>query len=96
MSFREKFYKILKTYDGGDDEIVLSRIAEENIYIGYNSRVYGILFTQENIIVNDGVEIGLLGKIKSVVARGDITFGKNCKVYGYIGTERLGLIDPEI
>jgi predicted acyltransferase (DUF342 family) len=70
--------------------------AEEDIYIGYNSRIYGILFTQENIIVNDGAEIGIAGKIKSVVARGDITFGKNCKVFGYIGTERLGLIDPEI
>jgi len=68
--------------------------AEGNIHIGANARVYGVVFSQENIFVDSGVTIGLPGKTKSVVARGDISFGNECRVYGYIGAEGTGSICP--
>lgn len=70
--------------------------AEGNIFIGSNAVVLGTIFTQENIYVDDGVVIGQPHKIKSVVARGNIEFGSNCKVYGYIGSERTGKICSEV
>jgi UDP-3-O-[3-hydroxymyristoyl] glucosamine N-acyltransferase len=81
-----------------DDYVIVhgNIFAEGNIYIGRNSKIYGIVFTQEDIMVHDGAQIGQRGKIKSVVARGDITFGKNCRVYGYVGAGKTGLISPEI
>lgn len=70
--------------------------AEGNIFIGRNAVVLGGVFTQENIYIDDGVVIGQPNKIKSVVARGNIEFGRNCRVYGYISAEGIGTICPEI
>lgn len=70
--------------------------AEGNIFIGDNAVVLGVVFTQEDIYIGDGAVIGQPNKIKSVVARGNIEFGSNCKVFGYIGTEGIGWICNEI
>lgn len=70
--------------------------AEGNIFIGSNAIVLGVVFTQENIYVDDGAIVGQPNKIKSVVARGNIEFGSNCRVYGYIGAEGTGMICPKI
>jgi len=70
--------------------------AEGNIFIGSNAIILGVVFSQENIYVDDGAIIGQPNKIKSVVARGNIEFGSNCKVFGYIGTEGAGKICPEV
>lgn len=81
----------------GSNAIVHGNIfAEGNIFIGSNAIVLGVVFTQENIYIDDGAIIGQPNKIKSVVARGDIEFRSNCRVYGYIGTERAGSICPEV
>jgi len=80
-----------------DNAIVHGNIfAERDIYIGPNARIYGVVFSQESIFIDNGVAIGTPGKTKSVVARGDITFGNACRVYGYISTEGTGSICPEI
>lgn len=80
-----------------DNAVVHGNIfAEGNIFIGMNARVLGVVFSQENIYVEDGVVIGQMGKIKSVIARGDILFGRNCRVHGYIGTEGKGSICPNV
>lgn len=70
--------------------------AEGNIFIGSNAVVLGVVFAQENIYVDNGVIIGQPNKIKSVVARGNIEFSHNCKVYGYVGTEGIGRICPGV
>lgn len=70
--------------------------AEGDIFIGRNAIVLGVVFTQENIYVDDGAIVGQPNKIKSVVARGNIEFGHNCRVYGYISAERTGRICPEV
>lgn len=70
--------------------------AEGNIFIGRNAIVLGIVFTQENIYIDDGAVIGQPNKIKSVVARGNIECGYNCRVYGYIGVEGTGKVCPKI
>jgi len=70
--------------------------AEGNIFIGRNAIILGVVFTQENIYIDDGAVIGQPSKIKSVVARGNIEFGHNCRVYGYISAEGIGRICPKI
>jgi len=79
-----------------DNAVVHGNIfAEGNIFIGRNAKVLGVVFSQENIYVEDGAVIGQPGKVKSMVARGSISFGDNCRVHGYIGTETKGRISPK-
>ena len=79
-----------------DDNVVVhgNIFAEGNVFIGMNVKILGLIFSQENIYVDDGAIVGQPGKVKSMVARGDILFGRNCRVYGYIGTEGKGSICP--
>lgn len=79
-----------------DNAVVCGNIfAEGNIFIGVNARVLGVVFSQESIYVGDRAVIGQPGKIKSIVARGDILFGSNCRMHGYIGAEGTGRICPK-
>lgn len=66
--------------------------AENDIFIESNAMVLGVIFTQGNIYVEDDVVLGQPNKIKSVVARGNIEFGRNCVVYGNISAEKTGKI----
>jgi cytoskeletal protein CcmA (bactofilin family) len=79
-----------------DNSIVYGNIfAEGEIYIGRNVRIFGSVFTQENIHVERGTFIGQYGIYKSVIARKQIVFEKNCCVYGYVSTEEFGLSVPD-
>lgn len=74
-----------------DDAIVYGNLfAEGNIYLGQNVHIFGSIFTQENLYAEKGVIIGQYGKIKSVIARGNIEFEKDCQVFGYVGAENEG------
>jgi predicted acyltransferase (DUF342 family) len=85
-----------KDVEIGSGAVVHGNIfAEGSVFIGSNAVVLGLVFTQEDVYVDDGSVIGQPNKVKSVVARGDIEFGSNCRVYGYIGTEKNGRICPE-
>lgn len=80
-----------------DNAIVHGNIfSEGNVFIGKNSKVYGIVFSQENIYLETQAVIGQPRKLKSIVARGDITFERGCRVYGYISTEGTGRICPNL
>ena len=69
-------------------------IAEGNIYISNNAVVNGVVFAQGSIYIDNNVVIGQPFKIKSVVARNNITFGENCRVYGYVSAEGKGYVSP--
>lgn len=80
----------------GDDSTVFGNVfAEGEIYIGRNVRVYGSVFSQENIHVEAGSVIGQYGVFKSVIARREIIFEKNCCVFGYVSTEASGISAPD-
>lgn len=63
---------------------------EDDIFIGRNVVILGTVFSQGNIKVEEGSVIGKKNSISSVIARGTITFEKNCVVYGYISNEQGG------
>ena len=57
-----------------------------------NATVLGNIFTQGNIIFEEGTSAGQPNKITSVVARGTITFYGSNYVYGYVVSEGGGKI----
>lgn len=63
-----------------DGNIVL----EEDVYLA------GDLFSQRDIYVGSGCVIGQKGKIKSVIAKENISLCENVTVYGYVGCEGSG------
>jgi len=80
----------------GDDSTVFGNVfAEGEIYIGRNVRIYGSVFSQENIHVETGSVIGQFGVYKSIIARKEIIFEKNCCVFGYVSTEAYGISVPD-
>lgn len=80
----------------GDDSTVFGNVfAEGEIYIGRNVRVFGSVFSQENIHVEAGSVIGQHGVNKSVIARKEIVFEKDCCVFGYVSTEAYGISVPD-
>jgi predicted acyltransferase (DUF342 family) len=50
--------------------------------------IKGNVFSQESITLKDGVVIGIEGKVKSVVARGEILIKGPFRIYGYIHSEK--------
>lgn len=68
--------------------------ANGDVHIGAGTVVLGNVFTQGNIYCEEGTIIGREGRICSLVARGNITFEKNCTVYGYVSNERGGYSCP--
>ncbi|WP_138294866.1 MULTISPECIES: leucine-rich repeat protein [unclassified Clostridium] len=86
-------HKSITLYDGA---VVYGNLfAEGDIYLGENVKVYGNIFTQQKIITQRGVQIGQFGEIKSVIARDEIIFGADCKVYGYVSSETRGRCCPD-
>lgn len=80
----------------GDDSTVFGNVfAEGEIYIGRNVRVYGSVFSQENIHVEAGSVIGQYGINKSIIARKEIIFEKDCCVFGFVSTEDYGISVPD-
>jgi hypothetical protein len=64
--------------------------AEGDVHLGRDAWVCGSVFTQGDFYAEGGARVGQPGKIKSVIARGRITFEKGAVVYGYISTETGG------
>lgn len=76
----------------GDNTTVFGNVfAEGEVYVGRNVRVYGSIFSQENVHVESGSTIGQYGINKSVIARKEIVFEKDCCVFGYVSTEAIGI-----
>ncbi|MCX7758420.1 MAG: hypothetical protein N2169_02235 [bacterium] len=69
-------------------------VSDKDIYLRGNIWVLNNLFCQGSINLSDGVLVGSLGKIKSVVAKKKIIISGNVKVYGYLHTEGSSIIDP--
>lgn len=78
-----------------EDAIIHGNLfAEGNIYIGSNVRIFGTVFSEEEIVIDHGAIIGLKGKIKSVIAREDIVFTGEARVYGFVEARGKGFIAP--
>lgn len=70
-----------------NDTIVL----EDDVYVG------GILFSQENLFIGPGSQIGREGRIKSAIAKTSVYLAEQVRIYGYVGCEKTGetLADEE-
>jgi cytoskeletal protein CcmA (bactofilin family) len=56
--------------------------------------IKGNVFSQESITLKNGVVIGIEGKVKSVVARGEILIKGPFRIYGYLHSEKLVEVSP--
>jgi predicted acyltransferase (DUF342 family) len=66
--------------------------AEGDIEIGAGSRIAGSVFSQSNIIIRQGVVIGIKNRIKSVVGKKGIHLEGGVQVYGYLSTDGKGIV----
>jgi cytoskeletal protein CcmA (bactofilin family) len=85
--------KGIKLFDGAF--ICGNLFAEEDIYIGKNVIVLGNVFTYGNIYVENEAVIGQEHHTSSIVAGGRIDFGLNIRVYGYVHSEKGGMVFNE-
>lgn len=70
--------------------------ADGNIIIEKGVKVFGNIFAGKNVYIGPDVQIGKVGRIKSVIARLSMLIAKGTIVYGYIGTELGGkIVDAE-
>jgi hypothetical protein len=56
--------------------------------------IKGNVFSQKSITLKDGVVIGIEGKVKSVVARGEILIKGPFRIYGYLHSEKRVEVSP--
>jgi cytoskeletal protein CcmA (bactofilin family) len=56
--------------------------------------INGDVFSQKSITLKDGVVVGEEGKVKSVVARGEILIKGPFRIYGYIHSEKQVEVNP--
>lgn len=76
-----------------DKAVVCGNVfAEGDVTIGRGCRVLGSVFSQESVSVDDGVELGTPGQLRSVVAREHVRFYGRARVYGYVDAGRGGSI----
>lgn len=68
--------------------------AEKDVRLGRHACVLGNIFSQGDIYFEEGAVAGQRTRICSVVAKGKITFAKNCFVFGYVDCEAGGEILP--
>jgi hypothetical protein len=66
--------------------------AEGDIEIGSHSRVLGTIFSQAHVVVKQGVQVGIRGRIKSIIGKKSVQMEAGVRVYGYIMTEGKGLV----
>ena len=65
-----------------------------DVYLRKNCRILGNVFSQGDVYCETGVQIGIPGETRSVVARQHITLEMGCRVYGYLSNEDTGLCAP--
>lgn len=86
----------IKTYGdltlGKNVTVAGNLFAEGSVQIGAGSQIRGTVFTQDSVVLGYNVQIGTIGKIKSVIARNSIKLESGAKVYGYISTEGEGVV----
>jgi predicted acyltransferase (DUF342 family) len=73
-----------------DSEFIIIQgnlVSENDIILKGNIWVKENIFTQGNISLSNGVVVGVKNKIKSIVAKKNITIGPKVKIYGYIHSE---------
>jgi cytoskeletal protein CcmA (bactofilin family) len=56
--------------------------------------IKGNVFSQKSITLKNGVVIGIEGKVKSVVARGEILIEGPFRIYGYLHSEKRVEVSP--
>ena len=66
--------------------------SDGNIIIERGSKVFGNIFAGKNVYVGPDVQIGKLGRTKSVIARMGMLLADNTVIYGYVGNESGGKV----
>jgi cytoskeletal protein CcmA (bactofilin family) len=61
---------------------------DDNVEIEGDVWIKGDVFSQKNITLKNGVVVGEEGKVKSVVARGEILIEGPFRIYGYLHSEK--------
>ena len=78
-----------------DGAVVCGNVfAEKDVHLGRNACVLGNVFSQGDVYFEEGAVAGQRTRICSVIAKGKITFEKNCFVFGYVDCEAGGEILP--
>ena len=63
---------------------------ERDLVIGNCCRITGTVFVQGCLKVGNNVVLGEKGKIKSVIVRKNIVFGRGIVIHGFVLTEGVG------
>lgn len=66
--------------------------SEGDIRLGAHTTVCGTVFAQGHIFLDEGVTVGVNGKIKSVIGTRGISMGRGIRVYGLVRTEGEGRV----
>lgn len=78
-----------------DGAVVCGNVfAEKDVHLGRNACVLGSVFSQGDIYFEEGAVAGQRTRICSVIAKGTVTFEKNCFVFGYVDCEAGGKVLP--
>ncbi len=65
---------------------------EGNVRIGHHSVILGNIFSQGHINLEAEVQIGEPQMVKSVISKRDMTITANTLIYGYLMTDRRGIV----
>jgi len=78
------------TIDGEKGPIFVSGniFCDDNVEIEGDVWIKGDVFSQKSITLKNGVVVGEEGKVKSVVARGEILIEGPFRIYGYLHSEK--------
>jgi len=66
-------------------------ISDNTIIMNGNIEITGNIFSQEEIEI-EGVRVGHVGEVKSVIAKKKLTIGNNVTIYGFALTEGIGIV----
>ena len=76
-----------------DRSVVFGNIfAEDDVVIGDGCRVLGTIFAQGDVVIGENAVLGTEYQLRSIVARGNISFLGRARIYGYVTTEGKGSI----
>lgn len=71
--------------------IIGNIISDDIITMKGDIKIYGNIFSQEEVLL-EGVDVGKIDKVKSVIAKKKLTLGKNVVIYGFVLTEGAGIV----
>ncbi|MFN3478673.1 MAG: hypothetical protein ACK4ZM_04855, partial [bacterium] len=67
-------------------------ISDKSIIIEGDVWIKGNIFSHTGIVILNGATVGEENKIKSVIAKKRIVLINHCKIYGYLHTEGVGIV----